>query len=138
MLGHVPYDHAFDALTAGCAPYDRAFSVLIVRSLSITKKEKLALTEIALTISDLRARCTTNTAHWTFNTRRKKCSIYYQLCLGCGFAGMLVKFRQELSTLRHSKHCGQGNDRGQNLSKMNSMFLKNWRFISRKFDVNPC
>ena len=37
-LGHGPYDHAFSALTSGCAPYDRAFGTLIVRSLSITKK----------------------------------------------------------------------------------------------------
>ena len=37
-LGHVPCDHAFGVLTGGCAPYDRAFGALIVRSLSITKK----------------------------------------------------------------------------------------------------
>ena len=37
-LGSVPYDYVFGALTGGCAPYDRAFGVLIVHSLSITKK----------------------------------------------------------------------------------------------------
>ena len=35
---HVPYDHAFGALTSGCAPYDPAFGALTVRSLSIAKK----------------------------------------------------------------------------------------------------
>ena len=33
-LGRVSYDHAFGALTSGCAPYDRA----IVRYLFIAKK----------------------------------------------------------------------------------------------------
>ena len=37
-LGHVPYNHGFGILTGGCAPYNRAFSALMVRSLSITKK----------------------------------------------------------------------------------------------------
>ena len=37
-LGHVPYNRTFGALTSGCAPYNHAFSTLIVRSFSITKK----------------------------------------------------------------------------------------------------
>ena len=36
-LESIPYDHAFGALTSGCAPYDRAFGTLVVRPLSITK-----------------------------------------------------------------------------------------------------
>ena len=91
-LGRVPCDRALSAFAGGCASYNRAFGTLIVHSLSITKKfdqrKQMASTRIKLLPSNLGAKRKTNIAHWTFLTRSKKCSIYYQLCLGCGFAGM--------------------------------------------------
>ena len=41
-LGHVPYDHAFGALTSSCTPHDRAHSALLINyplQKSLTKEK---------------------------------------------------------------------------------------------------
>ena len=59
-----------------------------MHSLSITKnvelKKKIDLHGIRTYIHQSRVGGVTTTAHWTINFIINKCSIYYQLCLGCG------------------------------------------------------
>ena len=95
MLGRVPYYRAFGALTSDCAPIWSCLrcshSALLIHYKKVWLKKNLASTGIEFEPSDMRAGCTINTAHWTFITKCKKCSKYYQLCVGCGFAGISAR-----------------------------------------------
>ena len=104
-LGHVPYDHAFGFLTGGYAPYDlfhtitpsashgwlcsirsrlrRSHSALLIHYKKVELKKKINLHRIRTCICLSRVGCVTTAAQWTINFTENKCSIYYQLCLGC-------------------------------------------------------
>ena len=86
-LGRVPFDHAFNALMGGCAPYN-----LIVRSLSITKvclEKKLASLGIEHGAFNQYGKDTPSQQSGVFAIYvYTKYGMYNQLCLGCGFAGM--------------------------------------------------
>ena len=81
-LRHIPYDCTFGILI--CAPYPL--------QKSLTNKEKnwhTRTSNLHPTTGEPDAQLAQHTEH-SSNQARNVHSIYYQLCLGCGFAGMYV------------------------------------------------
>ena len=62
----------------------RSHSALLIHYKKVELKKKIDLYGIQTYIRQSRVGCVTTSAHWTINFTENKCSIYYQLCLGCG------------------------------------------------------
>ena len=62
----------------------RSHSALLIHYKRVELKKKIDLHGIQTYILQSWVGCVTTTAHWTINFIENKCSIYYQLCLGCG------------------------------------------------------
>ena len=62
----------------------RSHNALLIHYKKVELKKKIDLRRIRTCICQSRAECVTTTAHCIINFTENKCSIYYQLCLGCG------------------------------------------------------
>ena len=62
----------------------RSHSALLIHYKKVELKKKVDLHRVRTCICHSRVGCVSSTAHWTINFTENKCSIYYQLCLGCG------------------------------------------------------
>ena len=112
-------------------------SALLIHYKKVELKKKVDLHGIRICICQSRVGCVITTAHWTISFTENKCSIYYQLCLGCGLQECRWSFGKNRLHPR-IQSAVDGEQLGLRHYKTNFVFPEDGRFISSKFDMDPC